>query len=62
MRIQDYFIFVHEDGEGLRRVSEIFSQNQVRAAVDGVYSLDNVNKALQKVASGGSKGKTIIKI
>ncbi len=32
-----YFIFVHEDGEGLRRVSEIFSQNKVRAAVDGVY-------------------------
>lgn len=57
-----YFIFVHEDGEGLRKVSEIFDENKVEAAVDGVFSLDDVNKALQKVASGGSKGKTIIKI
>ncbi|MBR1764590.1 MAG: NADP-dependent oxidoreductase [Ruminococcus sp.] len=57
-----YFIFVHEDGEGLRRVSEIFAEKKIAAAVDGVFSLDDVNKALQKVASGGSKGKTIIKI
>lgn len=57
-----YFIFVHEDGEGLRRVSDIFSQNKVEAAVDGVFPLDDVNKALRKVAAGGSKGKTIIKI
>lgn len=57
-----YFIFVHEDGEGLRKVSDIFAQNKVEAAVDGVFSLDDVNKALQKVAAGGSKGKTIIKI
>lgn len=57
-----YFIFVHEDGEGLRRVSEIFAEKQIAAAVDGVFSLDEVNKALQKVAAGGSKGKTIIKI
>ena len=57
-----YFIFVHEDGEGLRRVSEIFAEKKIAAAVDGVFSLDEVNKALQKVAAGGSKGKTIIKI
>ena len=56
------FIFVHEDGEGLRKVSDIFAQNKVEAAVDGVLSLDDVNNALQKVAAEGSKGKTIIKI
>ncbi len=57
-----YFIFVHEDGDGLHKLSEIFAENKVEAAVDGVFSLNDVNKALQKVASGGSKGKTIIKI
>ena len=57
-----FFIFVHEDGEGLARVSEIFEKDKVEASVDGVFSLDDVNKALQKVAAGGSKGKTIIKI
>ena len=57
-----YFIFVHEDGEGLCKVSEIFTENQIHASVDGVFALDDMNKALQKVASGGSKGKTIIQL
>ena len=57
-----YFIFVHEDGTALGRVSEIFGQNHLEASVDGVYTLDDVNEALKKVASGGSKGKTILKI
>ena len=57
-----YFIFVHEDGEGLRKVSEMFIKKQIHASVDGVFTLDDVNKALQKVASGGSKGKTIIQL
>ena len=57
-----YFIFVHEDGAALGHVSEIFGQNHLEASVDGVYTLDDVNEALKKVASGGSKGKTILKI
>lgn len=57
-----YFIFVHEDGEGLKKISEIFMKNKVNASVDGVFGLDEVNLALKKVASGGSKGKTIIKL
>lgn len=57
-----FFIFVHEDGAGLARVSEIFEKDKVEASVDGVFSFDDVNKALQKVAAGCSKGKTIIKI
>lgn len=57
-----YFIFVHEDGAALERISEIFGQNHLEASVDGVFRLDDVNEALKKVASGGSKGKTILKI
>jgi hypothetical protein len=34
----------------------------MEASVDEVFSLDDVNNALKKVASGGSKGKTILKI
>jgi hypothetical protein len=30
--------------------------------VDGVYALEDVNEALKKVASGGSKGKTVLRI
>jgi NADPH:quinone reductase-like Zn-dependent oxidoreductase len=57
-----YFVFVHEDGAALERISEIFGQNHLEASVDGVYTLDDVNEALKKVASSGSKGKTILKI
>lgn len=57
-----FFIFVHEDGAGLERISEIFKDTHLEASVDEVFTLEDVNKALQKVASGGSKGKTILKI
>ena len=57
-----YFVFVHEDGAALERISEIFGQNHLEASVDSVFALDDVNEALKKVASGGSKGKTILKV
>ena len=57
-----HFIFVHEDGKGLQQVSRLFTEKRIPASVDDVFGLDNVNRALKKVASGGSKGKTILKI
>ena len=57
-----FFIFVHEDGAGLDRITEIFKDTHFEASVDEVFSLDDVNMAMKKVASGGSKGKTILKI
>ena len=56
-----FFVFVHSDGEQLAEASEILTQANVRPAVDGVYGLSEVNAALDKVAHGGSKGKTILK-
>lgn len=57
-----FFIFVHEDGAGLDRITEIFKDTHLEASVDEIFSLDDVNLAMKKVASGGSKGKTILKI
>ncbi len=57
-----YFIFVHEDGAGLEEVSRIFTEKKIRASVDEVFSLENVNQALSKVAHGKSRGKTVLKI
>lgn len=59
---QYHFIFVHEDGKGLDRINEIFDNTPLETSVDTVYSLEEVNAALNKVASGKSKGKTIIRI
>ncbi len=57
-----FFIFVHEDGAGLQKISEIFKDKHLETSVDEVFALTDVNKAMSKVASGGSKGKTVLKI
>ena len=57
-----YFVFVREDGAGLKRISEIFGNRKIETSVDKIYELSEVNQALAKVAGGGSKGKTILKI
>lgn len=57
-----YFVFVREDGAGLKRISEIFEHRKIETSLDKIYELSEVNQALAKVAGGGSKGKTIIKI
>lgn len=57
-----HFIFVHEDGKGLETISKLFTEKKIKVSVDEVFSLDDVNKALEKVAKGRSKGKTIIRI
>ena len=35
---------------------------EIKASIDSIYSLDEVNDALDKVSKKGSKGKTILKI
>ncbi|ALT68013.1 NADP-dependent oxidoreductase [Methanobrevibacter millerae] len=57
-----YFLFVEPNGPQLEKVSQIFEQNNIEASVDEVYELSDVNDALRKVGTGGSKGKTLIKI
>ena len=57
-----YFVFVHEDGDGLKRISEILGNRKIETSLDKIFELSEVNEALAKVADGGSKGKTIIKI
>lgn len=62
-REQQYrFVFVHEDGEGLERIPKLMGERRLEVSVDGVFGLDDVNAALAKVAAGGSKGKTVLRI
>ncbi len=57
------FVFVHEDGKQLQQLGKIFSaKNPLEASIDTVFTLEQVNEALEKVKQGKSKGKTIIKI
>lgn len=57
-----YFLFVESNGRQLEEISRIFADKNIKPSVDEIYSLNDVNNALDKVDKGGSKGKTLIKI
>lgn len=40
----------------------MLQNRKIKTSVDKIYDLSEVNESLAKVASGGSKRKTIIKI
>lgn len=57
------FLFVHEDGSQLDRIGRVFDrEHPLETSIDTVFTLDEVNAALNKVKQGKSKGKTILKI
>ena len=57
-----YFLFVESNGKQLDEISQIFKKHNIQPSIDEIFELEDVNKALKKVESGGSKGKTLIKI
>ena len=62
-RGQQYrFVFVHEDGAGLESLPDLLGDRKIEASIDTVFPLDEVNAAMAKVAAGGSKGKTVLKV
>lgn len=56
------FIFVESNGQQLKEVAAIFDELKIKPSIDTVYAFGDVNAALDKVANGRSKGKTVISI
>lgn len=57
------FLFVQEDGHQLDLINTLFNdKDPLETSVDEVYTLEQVNEALQKVKNGHSKGKTLLEI
>ena len=56
------FLFVESNGKQLKQVSRIFEEKNIKPSIDTIFELSDVNKAMDKVDKGGSKGKTLIKI
>ena len=55
------FLFVHEDGSQLDRIGTLFDkENPLETSIDTAFAFDEINKALDKVKQGKSKGKTIL--
>ncbi|MCP1640157.1 NADPH:quinone reductase-like Zn-dependent oxidoreductase [Streptococcus gallinaceus] len=57
-----HFIFMHSDGPQLREISRIFAEKQVPISSDQVFAFTDINKALDKLRKGGSKGKSILRV
>lgn len=55
-----FFIFVHADGKQLQQAADIFEKQSLHPVVEQVYPFSELNTALQKVAQGHAKGKTVI--
>lgn len=54
------FIFVQSNGTQLQEVADIFSKLEVKPSIDTVFEFRDINKALDKIENGRSKGKTVI--
>ena len=54
------FIFVESNGKQLQEVADIFTKLEIKPSVDTVFEFNDVNKALDKVANGRSRGKTVL--
>ena len=54
------FIFVESSGKQLQEVADLFEKLKIKPSIDTVYTLEEVNSALNRVANGRSKGKTVI--
>lgn len=57
-----HFIFVQANGKQLEKAANILEKNQIRPEVGTIYTLDQVNEALEDVAQRKSNGKVLIKL
>ncbi|MDU2538057.1 MAG: NADP-dependent oxidoreductase [Streptococcus mitis] len=55
-----HFIFVESSGAQLQEVADLFSKLEIKPSIDTVYPFEEVNSALDKVANGRSRGKTVL--
>lgn len=61
-KIQYHFIFVRSDGEQLRKITKIIEDNGIVPAVDPTeFHIEDINEALNLVATGHPKGKVVIR-
>lgn len=54
------FVFVESNGQQLQEVADLFSKLEIKPSIDSIYPFEEVNAALDKVANGRSRGKTVL--
>ncbi|MCM3768950.1 MULTISPECIES: NADP-dependent oxidoreductase [Priestia] len=59
--VEYHFIFVRSDGAQLREITKIIEKNNIIPPIHPtLFTIDNINEALELVANGRPKGKVII--
>ncbi|KIW02885.1 uncharacterized protein PV09_05935 [Verruconis gallopava] len=60
--VKGTFFIVQPNGEHLARITTLIEEKVVRPFIDGVYTLDNFERAFNRAESGHAKGKVILKM
>ncbi|MGG0509124.1 NADP-dependent oxidoreductase [Priestia megaterium] len=56
------FLFMKPSGEQLDIITQFIESKKIRAVIDRIFTLDDVQKAIKYSESGRAKGKIVIKI
>lgn len=54
------FLFVESNGSQLGKIAQLLEQQSIRPSIDKVFTFDQTNEALAKVAQAGSTGKVVL--
>lgn len=57
-----HFLFIQANSKQLQHAADILSTRNYHPSLDGVYKLEDAEKAFEHIASEHSQGKTIIEI
>ncbi|OAL23738.1 hypothetical protein AYO20_10884 [Fonsecaea nubica] len=60
--ISGKFFVMHPSGEQLGRITELAEQGRVRPVVDSVFKLDQFENAFERLGSGRTRGKVVLRI
>ncbi|WP_196716822.1 NADP-dependent oxidoreductase [Actinomyces trachealis] len=55
-----HFIYVESNGAQLQEAADLLAQQRIVPSIDAVFPFEDVNAALDKVANGRSRGKTVL--
>lgn len=56
------FFIMHPSGEQLARIAQLADQGRVRAVVDSVWHFNDYQKAFDRLATGHTRGKVVLRI
>ncbi|KAJ9605587.1 hypothetical protein H2200_010244 [Cladophialophora chaetospira] len=60
--VQGRFFIMHPSGEQLAEITRLVEAGKLRAVVDSVFRLEEFERAFERVAGGGTRGKVVLRV